>query len=219
MMIKLFPMFLLALFGLPVSTEARADIITWNFTGIITKPNSGYIAGDTVTGSFSFDNTTPLTFPIFDVSTFGSYSGAVTAFQIDKFQYDPTLPKVHTSLSEIDMGNNTPDVNGSGRTLADEFFAIASDGNLQFGIGLVEDDPNPTVFNSLLLPTSPPNVADFNLTDFAVSNGSSLDLEGTLINITAVPEPSTWAMMILGFVGIGFMAYRWKQNGSALSAA
>jgi hypothetical protein len=36
---------------------------------------------------------------------------------------------------------------------------------------------------------------------------------------TAVPEPSTWAMMILGFFGIGFMAYRRKQNGSALSVA
>jgi hypothetical protein len=26
--------------------------------------------------------------------------------------------------------------------------------------------------------------------------------------VSAVPEPSTWAMMILGFVGVGFMAYR-----------
>jgi PEP-CTERM motif-containing protein len=34
-----------------------------------------------------------------------------------------------------------------------------------------------------------------------------------------VPEPSTWAMMILGFAGIGFMAYRRKQNGSALRIA
>jgi hypothetical protein len=32
-----------------------------------------------------------------------------------------------------------------------------------------------------------------------------------------VPEPSTWAMMILGFGGIGFMAYRRKQNGLALA--
>jgi hypothetical protein len=32
----------------------------------------------------------------------------------------------------------------------------------------------------------------------------------------AVPEPSTWAMMILGFCGLGFMAYRRKQNGPAL---
>ena len=31
---------------------------------------------------------------------------------------------------------------------------------------------------------------------------------------TAVPEPSTWAMMILGFVGLGFMAYRRKSSGN-----
>jgi hypothetical protein len=37
--------------------------------------------------------------------------------------------------------------------------------------------------------------------------------------VSAVPEPSTWAMMILGFFGLGFMAYRRKQNGEALSAA
>ena len=36
----------------------------------------------------------------------------------------------------------------------------------------------------------------------------------------AVPEPSTWAMMILGFVGLGFMAYRRsrKDQGLALAA-
>jgi hypothetical protein len=35
----------------------------------------------------------------------------------------------------------------------------------------------------------------------------------------AVPEPSTWAMMILVFAGVGFMAYRRKQNGPALRLA
>jgi hypothetical protein len=41
--------------------------------------------------------------------------------------------------------------------------------------------------------------------DFAIVN----------VNFTAaVPEPSTWAMMILGFAGIGFMAYRRKSNGA-----
>jgi hypothetical protein len=38
-------------------------------------------------------------------------------------------------------------------------------------------------------------------------------------SVGAVPEPSTWAMMILGFGGLGFMAYRRKRNGTALSAA
>ncbi len=28
----------------------------------------------------------------------------------------------------------------------------------------------------------------------------------------AVPEPSTWAMMLLGFAGVGFMAYRRKSK-------
>jgi phospholipase/lecithinase/hemolysin len=34
-----------------------------------------------------------------------------------------------------------------------------------------------------------------------------------------VPEPTTWAMMILGFVSLGFTAYRRKQNGPALRLA
>lgn len=36
---------------------------------------------------------------------------------------------------------------------------------------------------------------------------------------TAVPEPSTWAMMILGFAGVGFMAYRRKSKPATLIAA
>lgn len=36
----------------------------------------------------------------------------------------------------------------------------------------------------------------------------SLWFEADRAPVTAVPEPSTWAMMILGFAGVGFMAYR-----------
>jgi hypothetical protein len=39
---------------------------------------------------------------------------------------------------------------------------------------------------------------------------------GTLTIAAAVPEPSTWAMMILGFFGVGAMAYR-RRNKSALA--
>jgi hypothetical protein len=41
-------------------------------------------------------------------------------------------------------------------------------------------------------------------------------LVGTLTIAAAVPEPSTWAMMILGFCGLGFMAFR-RQSRPALS--
>jgi hypothetical protein len=37
--------------------------------------------------------------------------------------------------------------------------------------------------------------------------------------VAGVPEPSTWAMMILGSCALGFMAYRRKQSGPALSVA
>lgn len=36
--------------------------------------------------------------------------------------------------------------------------------------------------------------------------------------IGAVPEPSTWAMMILGFAGVGFMAYRRKAKPVLMAA-
>jgi hypothetical protein len=35
---------------------------------------------------------------------------------------------------------------------------------------------------------------------------------------SAVPEPSTWAMMMLGFAGLGFMAYRRKSKPAWLAA-
>jgi hypothetical protein len=36
--------------------------------------------------------------------------------------------------------------------------------------------------------------------------------------VAAIPEPSTWAMMILGFAGIGFLMYRRRPNIAASSA-
>jgi outer membrane lipase/esterase len=40
----------------------------------------------------------------------------------------------------------------------------------------------------------------------------------SFLSVAAVPEPSTWAMMILGFAGVGFMAYRRSRKGLALAA-
>jgi hypothetical protein len=37
--------------------------------------------------------------------------------------------------------------------------------------------------------------------------------------VVAAPEPSTWAMMILGFAGVGFMAYRRRKDSTPALAA
>jgi hypothetical protein len=51
----------------------------------------------------------------------------------------------------------------------------------------------------------------FQLTGFG-NNTSSATLTVTDTTVSAVPEPSTWAMMILGFVGVGAMTYRRRKN-------
>ena len=51
------------------------------------------------------------------------------------------------------------------------------------------------------------------LSDVSISFGTNgFSVPAT---VAAVPEPSTWAMMILGFFGVGFMAYRRRNQNTA----
>jgi hypothetical protein len=81
--------------------------------------------------------------------------------------------------------------------------------------------PNETFIN----PSGPfvvaaaPNPVGFDLY-YVEGNGSPAALElslngGSLAG--SVPEPSTWAMLILGFFGVGFMAYRRTSKNSKLA--
>jgi len=51
------------------------------------------------------------------------------------------------------------------------------------------------------------------ITGFSISSSQN---SFELTNISAVPEPATWAMMILGFLGIGFLSYR-KSSRSPMT--
>jgi hypothetical protein len=69
--------------------------------------------------------------------------------------------------------------------------------------GQVTIDWNPTTE----LVSYPFGSFDLTLNDIILSSSNTNeDITGTIT--AAVPEPSTWAMMILGFFGVGFMAYR-----------
>lgn len=48
--------------------------------------------------------------------------------------------------------------------------------------------------------------------------GDAWGLDNVAFDVGAVPEASTWAMMILGFAGIGFMAYRRKSKPALMAA-
>jgi hypothetical protein len=49
------------------------------------------------------------------------------------------------------------------------------------------------------------------------SGDANLSVISDPVLTAAVPEPSTWAMMILGFAGIGFMAYRRKSKPALMA--
>jgi hypothetical protein len=57
------------------------------------------------------------------------------------------------------------------------------------------------------------DIAQYN---FSTNLGPLNDSRGVWA-VTAVPEPSTWAMLLLGFAGIGFMAYRRKSKPALIA--
>lgn len=78
-----------------------------------------------------------------------------------------------------------------------------------------------------LSPTAPLTHYSFTFTTTGAGRLSFTDLIGgnpnvgnllDNVSVTAVPEPSTWAMMILGFLGVGFVAYR-RKSSAALRVA
>ena len=51
--------------------------------------------------------------------------------------------------------------------------------------------------------------------DFIKTGGSFTNTSFTGgVNVSAVPEPATWAMMIIGFASVGLVAYRRKSRSS-----
>jgi hypothetical protein len=97
----------------------------------------------------------------------------------------------------VDAVTGTVNPNGTGGifvTFADPTQLITTPGGEVFTLGI----------NTIALTASP-------------SGPQSLAVSG-VITIDAVPEASTWAMIVLGFLGVGFTAYR-RNGGSSLRFA
>jgi hypothetical protein len=62
-------------------------------------------------------------------------------------------------------------------------------------------------YNGVLTSSEPSIARTYNVPGLQLSGGRF-----TLVDaVGAVPEPSTWAMMILGFTGVGYMTYRRRK--------
>jgi hypothetical protein len=119
-------------------------------------------------------------------------------------------------------------VSGSfaGQFAADnEAVSIILNGNIiqSYPLGNPSNGPNqffsftPFTYSGPLL--AGPNTLIFDVVNYAQNGGNPSGLDVQFLSRTSsVPEASTWAMMLLGFLGVGFLAYR-RKNGSTLRIA
>lgn len=135
------------------------------------------------------------------------------------------------SLDNYYTGYTGPTSFGSG---ANGTLATTGSGDI-VGIGQIFTG-DPSLLSILAVPTN--YVSGAPLSDASIFSGQTFSTLGvtpgtyewtwgagganqnfTLVVESAVPEPSTWAMLVLGFAGVGVMAYRRHNKTTALHAA
>jgi hypothetical protein len=129
-------------------------------------------------------------------------SGAVVSANLttDVGTFNNILPNQHTqSDGEYVLDLQGPTANGGGSYVLEL--------TLQDAVSLFSGQPTEINSAESILSLRLPN------------NGGSEDLGAVsgAFAISAVPEPSTWAMMLLGFVGLGFVAHR-RRNQLSLAS-
>ncbi len=89
------------------------------------------------------------------------------------------------------------------------------DETLNFNLGSMSQSSDPVTFR-IYFYAAGTNMSDWDDLVSTASAGSGLQLAG---NVVAVPEPTTWAMVLLGFAGLGFAGYRKGKSRSLLTVA
>jgi hypothetical protein len=63
-----------------------------------------------------------------------------------------------------------------------------------------------------------PYVGDYTAEITGTSHTTSLAVSGSVLT-SAIPESSTWAMMVIGFIGLGYAAFRRNGRSPGVGAA
>jgi PEP-CTERM motif len=136
-------------------------------------------------------------------TTGGGAGGSATVLLYDVTGGDVNVLDLESLIGE---GNNTSTRTGNVNLIANHTYTLFD--KMEADATLTE---SPSTFG---FPDEHSAVADLSNTGllFIDTSGGSLSfLSGhdySTDAIAAVPEPSTWAMLVLGFMGLGFLAYR-----------
>ncbi len=161
------------------------------------------------TPDVTFTVTTPIDFAGGSLYTIGEFlsSGGAT---------------VDTGASELGntLDNTIFNFTGTVTVTTGESFTVGHDDGLTLVIGslTVINVPGPTPFAvTTETYTGPSGNLPFQLV-YGECCGAPADLSISLPLSGTIPEPSTWAMMVLGFAGLGFAGYRRSRKAVSIAA-
>jgi hypothetical protein len=209
-------------FGL--SGAASAEIVTATFTGSVTSvfDTDGGLPpaseGDSLVATYVFDldNATGSTL----IPTGGEISGVYGPFVTATLSVNGV---VSNPLPGFTSGELT------GETQVFDTGSIVGASLLGTGMSFLSTVTGTDFSWPLTLPPTgfsyDPTDADQTQTFLSDNNGDVLeaDISNVTIAVTvtpppAVPEPSTWVMMLVGFAGVGFVSYRNTRRTASLAA-
>jgi hypothetical protein len=149
--------------------------------------------------------------------TLMSVGTGVPTLTISETESGFTLPPPY-SLTSSSMAFFTNQPSGGGHTASSSFngastptYSVLSD-----GIGTNTQVNMATMDVSVVTPYTVSNTITFGL---APGTTTSPITDEFGVSATVVPEPSTWAMMLLGFAGLGFAGYRQTTRKAKPQAA
>jgi hypothetical protein len=185
---------LLASFAMTVVFPRAADAMVYNLSS----------SAGTVTVTQTGSNV------VFDVLLSGSNVFLDSAANsLDAFVFNTNLAPGAVTITNINL---FPTPNGSSSAAVDStlpqtegIFGSFTEG-LTFHKGSKNENELIFTVDNITLGNLVGNSSGFL---FAADVGNT-DGVGGVVGVAAVPEASAWAMMILGFFGVGFMAYRRK---------
>jgi hypothetical protein len=125
-----------------------------------------------------------------------------------------TLTGLSYGIAELQEGAQADFANGATST-NDVFFntgAYPMPSSIPLSFNVENGTPETVLAEIFISGDGAGGVANFGdppTLSLSLPTGASVtSASGVFANFTAVPEPSTWAMMILGFAGLGFAGYR-----------
>jgi hypothetical protein len=192
---------------LALARPAEAATVTWDFAATVSISGVYHAAGDSITGSFTYDSSTPGVFPLGQ----GIYLGAITSFRIDQFFSGPAVNSVFAIEDNFDTGTN----------LEDAFVVFFEDGaTKQFSIQGVLDSAKPTAINSVSLPLLPYNVSAFDSVQVIYSSSANDTVVGFTadvdsITLASTPLPAALPLFASGCALLGFLGWRRKRKSAA----